>query len=214
MIRAGWLASLFLLLAMQASVGSRCWAAASPSTAAGEGEDGASSVAALLADADHRYGALDYRGAAEVAERAARDERATRAEQIVGWERVGLSWLVLGQRSLAREALDRLFTLEPVRVVEDPSLSPRQREFIEEVRGAHPPPPRPPALDLAPVLPIVPAPAPPTAPRPVWKRWYLWTPIAIGVVGVGLGLGLGLGLARSGPVGTLPPGTVGLSLRY
>lgn len=41
---------------------------------------------------------------------------------------------------------------------------------------------------------------------PVYKKWYLWTPIAVGVA-AGLGLGLGLGLTPQPPLeGTLSPG--------
>ncbi len=167
-------------------------------------------VSEVLEESDKRYGELDYRAAAELGERAAKDPRATEPEQARGWERVGISWLVLGQRTLAREAFDRLFTLEPTRDLADPSLSPRQREFIEEARKAHPPAkvePKP--LDLAPVVPRV----EPPPPRPVWKRWYVWTAVGIGVVGLGVGLGLGLGLPGA-PSGSLPPGTISLGLRF
>jgi len=44
---------------------------------------------------------------------------------------------------------------------------------------------------------IVVAPTPPPPPSPVYKRWYFWTPIVVGVVGIGLGVGLGLGLKPS-----------------
>lgn len=179
-----------------------------------DGDAGTPGVSAQLDDADRRYADLDYRGAAERAELAARDERASREEQVRAWERVGLSWLVLNQRSLAREALGQMFTLDPTHAVEDPSLSPRQREFIEEIHKEHPvPEPQKPTLDLAPVAPL--HPPPPLAPsRPVWKRWYLWTPLVLGLVGVGVGVGLGLGLSNRGPTGTLPPGTASLALHF
>lgn len=177
-------------------------------------------VAALLVDGDKRYGELDYRGAAEVAERAAQDPRATPAQRGHGWERVGLSWLVLGQRTLAREAFDRLFAIDPARGIEDPSLSPRQREFIEEVRRQHPAPKTPPVEPKPDDKPKgvgptagrqpTPVPTPTLTKKPVWKRWYLWTPIAIGLAG--LGVGLTLGLRTTWPPGTL--GTVGLGLHF
>jgi tetratricopeptide (TPR) repeat protein len=63
-----------------------------------------------------------------------------------------------------------------------------------------PPPPTPVA--------VVAAPRPRT---PVYKRWWLWTPIGLGLAGVALGLGLGLGLQPHAPtaataLGTLHPG--------
>ena len=184
--------------------------------------DGPVDIAGMLADGDKRYGDLDYRGAAEISERAARDEHATPVEKIRGWERSGLSWLVMGQRSLAREAFDQLFTLDPGHIVDDPSLSPRQREFIDDVRKRHPAPepkpiPKPEPVITAPVVGPVPivvddSTRPVSRRKPVWKRWYVWTPIALVVVGVGVGVGLGLGLQQHAPNGTL--GTVGLGLRY
>lgn len=175
-------------------------------------------VGTSLDEADRRYGELDYRGAAELAQSAAQEPTATPANQVRGWERVGLCWLVLGQHRLAREAFDKLFNLDPKHEVVDPSLSPRQHEYIEEVRAKHPapapPPPPPPTPTSTPTTTVVAAPAPPVVvQKPVWKRWYVWTPIAIGVVaGVSLGVGLGLGLHRDGPSGSL--GTVGLGLRF
>ena len=192
----------------------------------------ATDVPALLSDADKRYADLDYRGAAEVAERAAKDPHATAAQRALGWQRVGLSWLVLGQRTLAREAFDLLFAIDGARPIEDASLSPRQREFIEEVRRRHAATVKPPVAPKPDVKPdvkpelkpnvkpdvkpeLVPR-ADPIAPtanvrKPIWKRWYLWVPVAVGVAGLGVGLGLGLGLSRV-PNGTL--GTVGLGLRF
>jgi hypothetical protein len=169
-------------------------------------------VAAQLADGERRYADLDYRGAASVCGEAAQDPRATKPEQARGWSCVGTSWLVLNQQRLAREAFDKLFALDPRYAVEDPSLSPRQRELIEDVRAKHPPPridePKP---EPAPK----PEPPPPPPKTPVYKRWYLWTPIVIGAVGLGVGLGLGLTLGRQEtPVGSLPPATVNLSLRF
>ncbi len=187
--------------------------------------DEATDVPSLLTDADKRYADLDYRGAAEVAERAAKDPHATVAQRAMGWERVGLSWLVLGQRTLAREAFDLLFAIDAARVIEDASLSPRQREFIEEVRRRHAATVKPPITpkpdvkpDLKPdVKPDVGPKIDPVTPKatvttkPIWKRWYLWVPIAVGVAGLGVGVGLGLGFPRV-PNGTL--GTVGLGLRF
>ena len=179
----------------------------------------AAGVAVALAEADHRYADLDYRGAAELAERIARDEQATVPQQTRAWERAGVAWLVLGQRALAKEALDHLFTLDPSHDIGDESLSPRQREFIDEIKAAHAPKPpvhegpvEKPAVPVV-VVPVVVVPVvvPVAAPqkKALWKRWYLWTPVVLGAAGLGFGLGFGL-RPHAGPSGTLPPGTVDL----
>jgi tetratricopeptide (TPR) repeat protein len=181
---------------------------------AGVAAANAPSAAQILAEADHLYDNLDYRGAAELAQSVIQAANGTPQEQARAWERIGLCWLVLGQNKLAQEAFDSLFTLEPTRNVIEPSLSPRQRDFIEHARAKHPAPPpevEPPVVE-PPVTPPGIVAALPPAKKPLVKRWYLWTPIAVGVVGVALGVGLGLGLPRPSPKGTLP--TVGLSLHF
>jgi tetratricopeptide (TPR) repeat protein len=174
----------------------------------------AASAAQILSEADRLYDNLDYRGAAELAQSVIQAANGTTKEQARAWERIGLCWLVLGQNKLAQEAFDSLFTLEPTRKVIEPSLSPRQRDFIEHARAKHPAPPpveEPPVVESPETPPAIVVAAPP-AKRPLVKRWYLWTPIAVGVVGVAVGVGLGLGLPRPSPKGTLP--TVGLSLHF
>jgi hypothetical protein len=181
---------------------------ATPARAAGR-------IAAALSDGEHRYAELDFRGAATVCEEAARDGKATAAEQTRGWVCVGSAWLVLDQKSLARQAFDRAFALDPRYAIEDAGLSPRQRAFIEEVRKAHAADARdeePAATSEPAVAVVVPVAPPPAAPhKPVYKRWYLWTPIVLGAVGAGLGFALGFGYHPPPPRGTLPQGTVDLS---
>jgi hypothetical protein len=168
----------------------------------------------VLAEADHLYDNLDYRGAAELAQAVLESGSAAPKEQARALERIGLCWLVLGQTKLAQEAFDRLFSLEPTREIVEPSLSPRQHDFIERVRAKHPAPEpvvTAPPVVTPPVVAVV-APPPPPARKPLVKRWYFWAPIAAGVVGLALGVGLGLGLPQPSPKGTL--GTVGLSLHF
>jgi len=170
-----------------------------------------------LEQADRLYGDLDYRAAAELAEKVGKDEQATRGQRARAWEREGLSWLILGQKSLAKEAFVQLFTLDPERSVDDPSLSPRQRQFIEDVRAEqqalHPATPEP-KPEPTPTPAPEPKPEPkPVDKRPVYKKWWLWTTVGlVAAAGVGLGVGLGLGLSSGPPKGSL--GTVGLSLRW
>ena len=171
----------------------------------------AAPIDALLDEADRAYANLDYRNAATAAEHAARDDAATKLQRLRAWSRAGLSWLVLGQRQLAKEALGRLFTMDPAYVVEDPSLSSKQHQFIDDERARHPAEKAPEPV----VVPVITAPVvtamAPVKKTPVYRRWYVWVPVAA-VVAVGLGVGLGLGLTGNEPHGTLPPGTVGLVL--
>ena len=170
----------------------------------------------LLEQADKLYGDLDYRGAAEVALKVCTDEQATRGQRARAWEREGLSWLILGQKALAKESFEHLFELDPDRAVDDPSLSPRQKQFIEDVRAEekalHPAKPEP-KPEPTPAPQPEPKPAPVADKKPVYKKWWLWTTVGlVAAAGVGLGVGLGLGLSSGPPKGTL--GTVGLGLRW
>ena len=83
---------------------------------------------------EQRYGDLEFRAAVAFCSDGARDASATKAEQARGWRCVGLSWLALDQKSLAKEAFGRVFTIDPAYAIDESSLSPRQRAFIEEVR--------------------------------------------------------------------------------
>jgi hypothetical protein len=60
---------------------------------------------------------------------------------------------------------------------------------------AQPPPPEPVAPPAQPVVqkPVVVLDTPPPAKStPVYKRWYLWTPIAVAAVGIAVGIGVGV----------------------
>jgi tetratricopeptide (TPR) repeat protein len=50
------------------------------------------------------------------------------------------------------------------------------------------------------------APSPRTDKTPAYKKWWLWTPIAVAVVGIGLGVGLGVGLSRRETFSPTQPG--------
>jgi tetratricopeptide (TPR) repeat protein len=48
--------------------------------------------------------------------------------------------------------------------------------------------------------------APPPKKTPVYKKWWLWTAVAGGVVAIGLGVGLGVGLTRGRSTPSSLPG--------
>jgi tetratricopeptide (TPR) repeat protein len=66
----------------------------------------------------------------------------------------------------------------------------------------HPPPVTPtpePKVEPTPVpvaAEVVAAPPAPPKKQPIYKKWWLWTAVAGGVVAIGLGVGLGVGLTR------------------
>ena len=163
------------------------------------------------------YEDQEYRRAIPTLGEVERDPSATVKERARAFEYEGLSWLILDQEQLAREAFEALFKLDPRHELSDPSQSPKLREFYEEVRrNAVAAEPEKPAPEVKPTAPIA-APLParsPQARRPIYKRWWLWTLVGVVVVGATVGTALALTLPRSAPEGTLPPGKVNLGLSF
>jgi hypothetical protein len=112
------------------------WALSSPARAV-------EAAGARLADGVRRYEDQDYRRAIVVLEAVLGDPGASRAQKATAYEYTGLSWLILGQQQLARDALTALFKLDPRHPLSDPSQSPKLREFYEEVRKTVVPAPTP-----------------------------------------------------------------------
>jgi hypothetical protein len=59
---------------------------------------------------------------------------ATISVKVEGYELLGLSYLILGEKKRARESFENLLELESSHVLRDPSDSPKLREFFEDVK--------------------------------------------------------------------------------
>jgi hypothetical protein len=82
-----------------------------------------------------RYQDQDYRAAIETLAAVVHDPLATRDQRARAYEYLGMSWLILGKRTHAREALEELLAVDPHYTLTDPSRSPKLHEFFEEVRA-------------------------------------------------------------------------------
>jgi hypothetical protein len=87
-----------------------------------------------IADGEKRYADQDYRAAIESFNAVLGDSASTREQRARAYEYLGMSWLILGKKSRAREAFEDLLSIDAHYTLSDPSHSPKLREFFEEVR--------------------------------------------------------------------------------
>lgn len=91
---------------------------------------------ARLEAGQKRYQDQDYRAAIEALSAVVQDAVATRDQRARAYEYLGMSWLILGKKSRAREAFEELLAIDPHYTLSDPSHSPKLREFFEDVRAS------------------------------------------------------------------------------
>lgn len=95
---------------------------------------------------------------------------------------------------------------EPVAPKPEPAVTPSPEPAAPAATPAPAPAPAPVALRK-------PAP-PPKKPTPIWKRWWLWTAVGVGVAGLAVGIGLGVASRRPDVDGATDYRPFGLGLRF
>jgi len=93
-----------------------------------------SRVEAQLEKGFQQFQDLEYGAAIETLRSVRLDQQATRAQKLRALELVGISYLILGQRTRAEEAFEDLLTIDPGYQLQHDDGSPKIREFFAEVR--------------------------------------------------------------------------------
>jgi hypothetical protein len=87
-----------------------------------------------LAQARKEYMSQEYERVVRLMAPLVESPTATISDKVEGYELLGLSYLILGEKKRAREAFENLLELESSHVLRDPSDSPKLREFFEDVK--------------------------------------------------------------------------------
>jgi tetratricopeptide (TPR) repeat protein len=89
-----------------------------------------------LTQARRQYMSQEYERVVRLLAPLVQSPLATISEKVEAYELLGLSYLILGDTKLAREAFENLLGLDPGHQLRDPSDSPKLRMFFESVKEA------------------------------------------------------------------------------
>jgi len=101
--------------------------------------DAGERVRKRLAHGKALFDDLEYRKAIRTVAPVTKDSAATRAQRLQAYELIGLSYLILGEQDLAREAFQDLLAIDPGYQLRDDTGSPKIRDFFDRVKREYVP---------------------------------------------------------------------------